>query len=66
MSLARSVQDMSVNVSAVVSVRKMGVETIVRATEDRQMATQVTNFQRCGAVGDDSVSLATDEETWVE
>jgi hypothetical protein len=29
----------------------MGVETIVRATEDRQMATPLTNFLRCEAEG---------------
>jgi hypothetical protein len=34
----------------------MGVETIVRATEDRQMATSLTNVQRCEAEGDDSVA----------
>jgi len=33
----------------------MGVETSIRATEDRQMATSLTNFQRCEAEGDDSV-----------
>jgi len=31
----------------------MGVETVVRATEDGQMATPLTNFQRCEAEGDE-------------
>jgi hypothetical protein len=47
---------MFVNVSAVVSVQEMGVETIVRAIEDRQMATPLTNILRCEAEGDDSMA----------
>jgi len=35
----------------------MGVETIIRATEDRQMATSLTNFQRCEAEGGDCGAL---------
>ena len=34
----------------------MGVETIVRATEDRQMATPLTNILRCEAEGGGSVA----------